>query len=585
MTKKRASFIVSIFTLFLLFLTIFFRRSAYNESQQFDAFTKQLFTREVAGNSISLHYTLKDPSSYHIKEKEPTLGSFQTDPVLSCAALENALYALHTFSRNSLTASQKRTYDVLEDYYTKSLSLAPFSFYEEPLAPYTGVQAQLPLLLAEYPFYKEEDILSYFSLLSKVPSYFQSLCDLEKTRQKNGISMGISSIDSLLSECQSLSLAKQDHYLFSSFKNRLDALALSEDQKKSYIQKNKEAVNAYVIPAYEALIHHLQALRKEVTSPDSTGLCYLENGKKYYQLFVSFETGSSRSIKKLKDLIQQQISEDLSSIQSLLHQSGVPLNSDRLSSQGNLLADANPSAILTSLQQKIKSDFPSCPEVSLAVKYVPDAMQAYTSPAFYMVPAIDSFHHNVIYVNPKHLNNDISLYTTLAHEGYPGHLYQNIYFLSQSPDPIRCLLNYGGYTEGWATYCEMLSYYYAPLSKPEASIFQKNNSLLLGLYARTDIGIHYDGWTQEDVAKFFAKYGFQDAEATAHIYQLIVSDPANYLKYYIGYLELLELKKLAINEWKKDFTQKRFHKVILDYGPAPFSLLKKQIKQEPVLDS
>ena len=53
-------------------------------------------------------------------------------------------------------------------------------------------------------------------------------------------------------------------------------------------------------------------------------------------------------------------------------------------------------------------------------------MEEYLSPAFYMVPAIDSTKNNVIYINQGHMPDDISLFTTLAHEGYPGHLYQTV---------------------------------------------------------------------------------------------------------------------------------------------------------------
>ena len=207
-------------------------------------------------------------------------------------------------------------------------------------------------------------------------------------------------------------------------------------------------------------------------------------------------------------------------------------------------------------------------------------MEDYVSPAFYMIPAIDNTKNNIIYINSGQMPDDLTLFTTLAHEGYPGHLYQNVYYMSQNPNPIRCLLDFGGYTEGWATYSEMLSYYYAPISKEEACIMQKNTSLLLGLYALTDMGIHYDGWTLSDTVKFFREYGIADADSVKSIYELIVQDPANYLKYYIGYLEFLELKKEAIKMWGDEFTQKRFHKVILDTGPAPFLILQEQLKAE-----
>ena len=226
----------------------------------------------------------------------------------------------------------------------------------------------------------------------------------------------------------------------------------------------------------------------------------------------------------------------------------------------------------------MQGDFPEPPAVDVQVKYVQKSLEEYLSPAFYMIPALDNTENNVIYINAGHIPDDLSLFTTLAHEGYPGHLYQNVYYMNQSPDPIRCLLDYGGYTEGWATYSEMLSYYYAPIEKEDATIMQKNTSILLGLYALADMGIHYDGWTLAETIDFFSDYGISDSAAISEIYQLIASNPANYLKYYIGYLEFLELKKYAIEKWGSDFSQERFHRTVLETGPAPFAILRKQVE-------
>ena len=271
--------------------------------------------------------------------------------------------------------------------------------------------------------------------------------------------------------------------------------------------------------------------------------------------------------------------DDLTAMQGVLTQEQsasteeASVSSDIFKTQGAILKDPNPAAILTTLESKLGKDFPEPPQVNTQIKYVQKSMEEYLSPAFYMIPAIDNTENNVIYINQGHLPDDLSLFTTLAHEGYPGHLYQTTYFASQNPDPIRTLLNYGGYTEGWATYSEMLSYYYAPISKAQATLLQKNSSVILGLYALADMGIHYDGWTLTDTVSFFRSYGITDSNTIEDIFHLIIADPGNYLKYYIGYVEFLELKKEAIEKWGSEFTQERFHKAVLDIGPASFEEL------------
>ena len=125
--------------------------------------------------------------------------------------------------------------------------------------------------------------------------------------------------------------------------------------------------------------------------------------------------------------------------------------------------------------------------------------------------------------------------------------------------------------EGWATYAEMCSYYISPLDKSSATLAQKNNSLLLGLYALADLGIHYEGWTLEDTISFFQRYGIEDHDSICEIYNYILGDPANYLAYYVGYLEILSLKQEA------NLSNKEFHQRILEIGPAPFSVIRKYL--------
>ena len=236
---------------------------------------------------------------------------------------------------------------------------------------------------------------------------------------------------------------------------------------------------------------------------------------------------------------------------------------------------ANPISILNGLKKEIAKTFPTAPDTTVSVKYVPEALQGNLSPAFYMIPAIDSYEENVIYVNQAHMGNPLTLFTTLAHEGFPGHLYQNVYYAGTDPDPVRSMFNTGGYVEGWATYAEMCSYYLAPITKEQATILQKNSSIILGLYTLADIGIHYDGWSRVDTLAFFSNYGIQDVNTVNRIYDLVLGSPGNYAKYYIGYVEFLELKKEYAAKKGTGFSQKEFHKDVLMTGPAPFELVEK----------
>lgn len=548
--------------------------------QAFSKYTSALFRQEISGNTITLHYTLKNPSSYGIQKIPITYGQCITDPELVRTSIENEQHKLHSYNKNSLSSKNQLTYDVLNDYLESASDLAPYTLYDEPFAPLTGTQSQLPVILSEYRFYHTSDVDHYLKLLTKTPEYFRSLLNFEQTKAEAGLFMASYTADSIIKECQDFINLKESNYLYSSFVSRLDELASSKEtsltdaQRKSYTKINSSYIQKYIFPAYEQLITGLTPLRD--SGKNNNGLCYLPNGRTYYEYLVKSETGSSRSITQLQELTNAQILSDLTVMQRILsdNSSGTSPTSDIFSSQGTKLGNTAPEKILSTLSGKITKTFPPCPKIHTQVKYVQKSMEEYLSPAFYMIPAIDNTSENVIYINNGHIADNLSLFTTLAHEGYPGHLYQNVYYTSLDPDPIRCVLNYGGYTEGWATYSEMLSYYFSSLSKEQATLFQRNASVILGLYALADMGIHYDGWKLADATEFFRTYGISDAGTIEDIYDLIIADPANYLKYYIGYLEFLELKKDAMEKWGDKFSQIRFHKAVLDVGPASFDVIR-----------
>ena len=540
------------------------------QNRQFRQFTKQLFCQELSSNTISLHYTLKNPKEYDIRENEVTFGTFPTDNKNLLASVENLEEVLKTFDYNKLSVENSLTYDILKCYLNMTERDADYILYDEPMGLVSGVQTQLPVILSEYPFYEQSDVDTYLQLMKTTPEYFASLLKFEQKKSKAGLFMSDKMAEQVIEQCKAFRDMEENNYLYSTFAERVQTVtSLSDKQKSDYIQKNARMIKAYVLPAYDNLICAIEKLKG--SGKNEQGLCYLPKGKDYYEQVVEASTGSTRSVEEIRDMTRRQMTEDLEAMERVMKISEKEVNAS---------IPQNPISILQDLQTKITTSFPKLPDTTYEVKYVPKAMQEHLSPAFYMIPAIDAYNENVIYVNEAQIGNTMALFTTLAHEGYPGHLYQTVYFANTNPDPIRTVLNFGGYVEGWATYAEMCSYYLAPLTKDQATLLQKNSSIVLGLYTLADIGIHYDGWSREDAVAFYKKYGIGDEDNVNRIYDLILGSPGNYLKYYVGYVEFLELKKDWVKEYGSQASQKEFHKAVLDIGPAPFKVVEKYIGRE-----
>ena len=540
-----------------------------NANAAFENFTLCLFQQEVASNSINLHYSLQNPEKCGITTAPITLGSFDFDETAALASIENLEASLRKFSYSSLSEKNQLTYDILLDHFSKAKTDISYYLYDEPLSPVTGIHAQLPVLLAEYQFSKTEDVETYLSLLETLPEYFGSLLRFEQKKCSAGLFMSEALVDAVVNQCNAFINMGEENYLLSTFEERLNNISsLSEQDKTAYVEKNQSLLNSHILPAYENLASSLLCLKESAS--ELNGLSSLPKGRDYYSHLVAMDTGSARSISELKVLIQNQIATDLLDSQKILRDNPSVLQTAETNSQ-------SPEVMLKTLESKIELAFPQAASVNVQVKYVPSALEKYLSPAFYLIPSIDNFTENTIYINQAYSMNDLDLFTTLAHEGYPGHLYQTTYFSNTNPDPVRTLFSCSGYVEGWATYAEMCSYYLSSLKKPYATLLQKNNSLLLGLYASADIGIHYDKWSLSDTIEFFSAYGIKDETAIQEIYEYIVGDPANYLIYYVGYLEILELKKDMITQKGTAFSQKDFHKKVLELGPAPFKIIRKHL--------
>ena len=295
--------------------------------------------------------------------------------------------------------------------------------------------------------------------------------------------------------------------------------------------------------------------------------------EEYYEYLVGINTGSSKRIEQLQKETERQRGFDMAMLHKIL------ASRPELASSGEPdISLKEPTAILEHLKTAMQTDFYPAANSSYELNYVHTSLEDTLAPAFYLTAPIDDISRNVIYLNKGSQYSGIQLFTTLAHEGFPGHLYQTTGSCQAGLSPIRALLGFPGYVEGWATYVEMLSYRYAGLDETLADMLMYNQSALLSLYASIDMGIHYDGWSYSDMTSFLNGYGITDSGAARSIYELIVEEPSHYLKYYIGYLEFLDLKDYAKETLGEAYSDRDFHQAIIRIGPAPFSILRQYLR-------
>ena len=573
----------SFLTYFLIFISLLLSGCSVQSPKiisaapatSFHEWCDEIFKTELSQNTLNLHYTLKDPDQYGISKDVISLGSLSVEEQENYInRIQEYVKILNTYDYDSLTKEDQLTYDILKYHFEQILSNQSYYLYNEPLSSVTGIQAQLPILLAEYQFYKTSDIPVYLNLLSQVDDYYNSIISFEKQKAKNGLFMSENAADAIISQCNDFIKNPSENMLITTFNERIDQMEnLDTRLALEYKSQNMQIFIGKVLPAYKNLVSALTELKEYSANQD--GLCYLKGGKEYYEGLTRETTGSSKSVEELKNLINKYYTNDILTLKTCLENGEIA--TEALSSFQN----SNPEEILSHLSQEISQDFPQLTQVNYQVKYVNENLAEHISPAFYLTPPIDNSSQNVIYINPASDLKDLSLFTTLAHEGYPGHLYQTVFSSNTGTPNVRSLFSFGGYTEGWATYAEMYSYQLYGLDDVSATYYMHTNSLNLSLYARLDIGIHYDGWKLTEIQEFLSQYGITDEGSAKAIQTAILEAPANYLKYYIGYLEFCELKEKAQSVFAQENTLdlKDFHNVILSIGPAPFDIIEKYMPE------
>lgn len=556
--------------LLLVFLLVQFLIRTGSADRKFEDAAEDFFAREISSNTINLHYTLADPASAGIDEYPVTLGSITLSESGS-SSLEDLQAVLSSFEISDLSEENQLIYRLLEDDLDNREELSKFSILQEVLGPSLGIQAQLPVLLSEYTFRTKQDILDYLGLLREMPDYFSQILAFEQEKSREGCFMNDTAVEGIIDQCESfLAQSPSDSLLDTTFRRKLSAFqGLSREEASSCLSLHTRLLETCVYPAYQSLADGLKALKG--TGQNTGGLCALPDGRSYYCWLLRSQVGTSDTPEEICSRLLLQLQKDTAEMQTLLSENPSLLSASETS------AAMQPEEILQTLQERISDDFPALQVEDYEVKYVDESLEDYLSPAFYLTPPTDTGAPNSIYINRASAMSGIELFTTLAHEGFPGHLYQTVYFASTDPPLIRSLYAPGGYVEGWATYIESYAYSYTDADPALSRLLWLNRSVNLCLYSLMDLGIHYSGWTSEDTAGFLAQAGVTDPETVQDIYQYILETPANYLKYYYGFLNFLDIRESVKMQEGDSFDLKTFHRRILELGPMPFYLLEEEL--------
>lgn len=555
------------------------------KQKKFDRFLNSCFKEYAAENTVTLHFKLSNPSAHGIKVPvSPTYGDLSSDALKkNCSRSKELLQKLYAFPTSSLTKKQKLTWQIFQDYLNESIMNEKYILYSSPLGT-NGLQSEIPVTLSEYRLDNEKDIKDYLSLVNQVPELFTQILDFEQERRNAGlISPSFVISDTIDQIDQFLNASEENNPLIQSFEDRLTEVeSLSKDQKASYIANNRLLVTDKVLPAYKSLKTSLQAYTNDSKNTSSKErLCEYKNGQDYYKFLLMSNVGTDFSPEDCITILESQLKNTVKDISSLTTKNK-DLYTEYLSATPALSA---PKEIMNTLKNDSLIDFPEIKNISCQLKNVPDALSGTSACAFYLVPPIDSTKDNIIYINKSRVDSN-ELFSTLAHEGYPGHLYQTNYFLTTNPSPLRTFLHCAGYDEGWGTYAQLYSYNFIEFknvdeqtTKQLRQLYRDNDLLSLSLSSLCDLYVNYKNYDENALANYLQTYGI-DKDSAQNLYRYVIENPTTYLSYSIGCYELDQLKQTMSDSLGKAFKISDFHEAVLNVGSCNFSILRQEIEKE-----
>lgn len=552
-----------------------------NENQRFDEFIETQFRETLESDYVTMHILTEDPSVYGVDRADVpvNLGARYDEESRADSAEETAetLDELMSIRRDGLSEDRQETYDLLLRQLTLSEEAAAFDGMAPVFDSMSGLHYQLPTMLADWLVRSEQDAEDLILLVEDVQPYVQSALDYTVQQQQDGLLM--LDIDSVIDYCEGILEAGTDSAVLDSMCASIEALGLDEAKTQDLTQRLTQAFETSFLPAYQAI--HDTMTQLKAGQNNELGLSALVNGREYYSLLMKQSTGSDKSVDEIRALMEQAFQEHALRMQSLAVKD--PSAVEQLFDPSLTTPYTSYEEMLESLRENMSDEFPDVGDLDYVIFDINEEIASDTGVAAYFnVPALDVSTPYQLRVNPN-LGDIASLdvYSTVAHEGFPGHMYQYAYWYGTEQPPLRkALLDEAAYTEGYAVYAQYEAMEYLDdLSTTFTDLRREYDLVTYCGLILTDIGIHYDGWNMDETREFWDSIGFSMDDETFELqYRQLQANPCAFEPYYVGYEEIRALKEEAQDVLGDSFTDLGFNTALLESGPASFDVVERHIE-------
>lgn len=231
--------------------------------------------------------------------------------------------------------------------------------------------------------------------------------------------------------------------------------------------------------------------------------------------------------------------------------------------------------------------FRNLPRLSYGVREIP-LFAAKTSPtAYYYSGSLEAgipawFMANTYRLDQRPKYEMIAL---TLHEGVPGHHLQSaLHDEMEGVHPIRGMVWFTAYGEGWALYAERLGLEVGEGEKgfytdPYDDFGRLTYEMWRACRLVVDTGLHAKGWTRQRAIEYMLANTGLAAYNIEREVDRYIAWPGQATAYKMGELKIRELRALAEGQLGARFDVRAFHDAILGAGPLPLPALEERVRR------
>ena len=544
---------------------------------EFENFMTETFYDEMESDYVNMHFTLEDPSKYNLEIPEVNWGSYGMDDISDYTEIIELKEDILVYEYDSLTRQQQYLRDNIVSYLDYQLAFEGLEYFDNPFGSMSGDASNLVTNLTEFRIANIDDAKAYIALIVDTKNYMDYLCEFADYRLEHGVSLPDFAIDNSLEQLtQYLEKMTEENPIIIVFDQKVDALDIPDEEKIALKAEARTAFEDYFMPGYQQLYNKIDSLRGTCTVEG--GLSNYENGKEYYTALAQLKTSSEYTPDELAAILDEFLDEQMTQMYALMLKDASIY--EEYENHASYYTESDATIILNGLAEFAKAEFPEIPEVGFEVSPLDKSLEVEGQLAYYLQHPYDNLNQNVIRTNSSALADDLAgLYSTLAHEGFPGHLYHFVYQGSRDLNPMAYVMNnYLGCVEGWARYIEGKAITYHLDNDNLAKLITIDTNYSYALMGRVDIGVNYEGWTLEDLENYMIGLNL-GSDGAQELYEIMVEEPAVYLPYAVGPVFYLNLEEKAMEELGSDFVQKEFYEAVLEPGFCTYENMEQSVNE------